>query len=189
MHRRFARWRVVAPLLIVGLSLSACVTKPTQQAEPHWVRRGEGVFWDVAALYAVGMSGVGDIPTEARPAKVLKQEADQHARAQIATTLVTYVDQLLPNAAALETAFGAGDAALSKDVVQAIHAAVLSEGIVVQRWIDPFSQAVYSLLRIDRRRIVGAMTTGQRDEADRRRVAAQADATFERLRRQGAPWR
>jgi len=184
MHRRFARWRAVVPLLVVGLSLSACVTQPTQQAEPHWVRRGEGVFWDVAALYAVGMSGVGDIPTEARPAKVLKQEADQHARAQVTTTLVTYVDHLFQDAA-----FGSNDAAESEDELRAIHAAIFPEGTIVHRWIDPFSGEAYSLFRIDRRWIVGAMTTGQRDEADRRRVAAQADAVFERLRRQGTPWR
>jgi len=188
MQRCFTAWRAVVPLLAVGLSLSGCVTRSAQQSpqqeEPHWVRRGEGVFWDQAALYAVGISDTSGRQTDARPVKILKREADQHARTQVAMTLVSYVDQLFQ-----EAAFGSNDAAESEDELQAIQAAIFPEG-TVHRWIDPFSGEAYSLFRrIDRRRIVGAMTTGQRDEADRRRMAAQADAVFERLRRQGTPWR
>ena len=183
MHRCSTAWRAVAPLLVVGLSLSACVTRPVQQAEPHWVRRGEGVFWDQAALYAVGVSNVGDAPTDARPSNVLKREADQRSRVQIATTLISYLNQLVKYAAE------AGDTAVAEEM-QAIHSAILAEGVVVHRWIDPFSQAVYALFRIDRRRIHGAMMAmWQRDEASRRRLAARADVIFERLRRQGEAWR
>ncbi len=185
MHPPSTSWRAVAPLLIVGLSLSACVTQRVQQVEPHWVRRGEGVFWDVAAIYGVGTSATGnagDTPTDAQPMKVLKPVADERAQAQVETILVVYVDQLFQDAL-----LAGGDAA---DEIPAIQAAILSEGVIVDRWIDPFSQAVYSLFRIDRRRIPQAiMTAGQRDAAGRRRLAAQADAIFERLRPQGEAWK
>jgi len=185
MHRRSARWHAVAPLLVVVLSFSACVARPVQHAEPHWVRRGEGVFWDTTAIYGVGTPDARDTPTDARPIKILRQTADRRARAQVATALDAYVGQLFQPAG-----LNGNDSTASADAMQAIHTAILSEGVVAQRWVDPFSEAVYSLFRIDRQRISGAiMTAGQRDEAGMRRVAAQADAIFERLRQQGAPWR
>jgi len=166
----------------VVLSFSACVTQSAQQAEPHWVRRGEGVFWDTTAIYGVGTAGYGDLSTDdTRSTKIFRQEADRRARAQIATALDVYVNQLFQEAGFDDTA--------SADERRAVHAALFPEGVVVHRWTDPFSERVYALFRIDRRRIPGAiMAAWQPDEA-KRRLAAQADATFERLRQQGAPWR
>ena len=179
MYRHSARWRSVAPILM-GLSLSACVTRWAQQAEPHWVRRGEGLFWDTTAVYGVGMS----TPADVRPVKVLKQAADLRVRAQIRAAIDTYVDQLFQEAGFED------QAAASAEEMRSVSAAVLSEGSVVQRWIDPFSGTVYALFRVDRGRIPRAIMTAERiGEIDRQHLAAQADAVFERLRQQGEPWR
>ena len=140
--------------LSMGILLVAgCATSPKPSADPAsmgpaWVMKGGGAF-DVEkgkVFYGVGIaSGI-------KNKALLRQTADNRARAEIAKTMETYVATLAKDYMASTTA---GDMSKSSEeqhvetALKTFSKTTLHGAAIVDRWMDPSDGSMYSLCELD----------------------------------------
>lgn len=140
--------------LSMGIMLVAgCATSPKPSADPAsmgpaWVMKGGGAF-DVEkgkVFYGVGIaSGI-------KNKALLRQTADNRARAEIAKTMETYVATLAKDYMASTTA---GDMSKSSEeqhvetALKTFSKTTLHGATIVDRWMDPSDGSMYSLCELD----------------------------------------
>ncbi len=140
--------------LSMGILLVAgCATSPKPSADPAsmgpaWVMKGGGAF-DVEkgkVFYGVGIaSGI-------KNKALLRQTADNRARAEIAKTMETYVATLAKDYMASTTA---GDMSKSSEeqhvetALKTFSKTTLHGATIVDRWMDPADGSMYSLCELD----------------------------------------
>ncbi len=140
--------------LAMGILLVAgCSTTPKPSADPAsmgpaWVMKGSGAF-DVEkgkVFYGVGVaSGI-------KNKALLRQTADNRARAEIAKTMETYVATLSKDYMASTTA---GDMSKSSEeqhvetALKTFSKTTLHGAEIVDRWMDPSDGTMYSLCELD----------------------------------------
>jgi len=140
--------------LSMGILLVAgCATSPKPSADPAsmgpaWVMKGGGAF-DVEkgkVFYGVGIaSGI-------KNKALLRQTADNRARAEIAKTMETYVATLAKDYMASTTA---GDMSKSSEeqhvetALKTFSKTTLHGATIVDRWMDPSDGSMYSLCELD----------------------------------------
>jgi len=140
--------------LSMGILLVAgCATSPKPSADPAsmgpaWVMKGGGAF-DVEkgkVFYGVGIaSGI-------KNKALLRQTADNRARAEIAKTMETYVATLAKDYMASTTA---GDMSKSSEeqhvetALKTFSKTTLHGATIVDRWMDPTDGSMYSLCELD----------------------------------------
>ncbi|KAF5434754.1 hypothetical protein C5S36_04490 [Candidatus Methanophagaceae archaeon] len=140
--------------LSMGILLVAgCATSPKPSADPAslgpaWVMKGSGAF-DVEkgkVFYGVGLaSGI-------RNKALLRQTADNRARAEIAKTMETYVATLAKDYMASTTA---GDMSKSSEeqhvetALKTFSKTTLHGAVIVDRWMDSSDGTMYSLCELD----------------------------------------
>ena len=145
---------VVAVLLSFGLLLmNGCASKPTPSADsaasgPGWVMKGSGAF-DVEkgkVFYGVGVaSGI-------KNKALLRQTADNRARAEISKTLETYVASLTKDYMASTTAGDMSKSSEEQHVESALKTFsknTLRGATIVDRWMDPADGSMYALCELD----------------------------------------
>lgn len=135
------------------LLLAGCTTTPKPSADPAsmgpaWVMKGGGAF-DVEkgkVFYGVGIaSGI-------RNKALLRQTADNRARAEIAKTMETYVATLAKDYMASTTA---GDMSKSSEeqhvetALKTFSKTTLHGATIVDRWMDSSDGSMYSLCELD----------------------------------------
>jgi hypothetical protein len=140
--------------LAMGILLVAgCASSPEPSADPAsmgpaWVMKGGGAF-DVEkgkVFYGVGISS--GIKNKA----LLRQTADNRARAEIAKTMETYVATLAKDYMASTTA---GDMSKSSEeqhvetALKTFSKTTLHGATIVDRWMDPADGSMYSLCELD----------------------------------------
>ena len=140
--------------LSMGILLVAgCATSPKPSADPAsmgpaWVMKGGGAF-DVEkgkVFYGVGIaSGI-------KNKALLRQTADNRARAEIAKTMETYVATLAKDYMASTTA---GDMSKSSEeqhvetALKTFSKTTLHGAAIVDRWMDPSDGSMYALCELD----------------------------------------
>ena len=140
--------------LAMGILLVAgCATSPKPSADPAaqgpaWVMKGGGAF-DVEkgkVFYGVGIaSGI-------KNKALLRQTADNRARAEIAKTMETYVATLAKDYMASTTA---GDMSKSSEeqhvetALKTFSKTTLHGAAIVDRWMDPSDGSLYALCELD----------------------------------------
>lgn len=140
--------------LSMGILLVAgCATSPKPSADPAslgpaWVMKGSGAF-DVEkgkVFYGVGIaSGI-------RNKALLRQTAENRARAEIAKTMETYVATLAKDYMASTTA---GDMSKSSEeqhvetALKTFSKTTLHGAAIVDRWMDPSDGSLYALCELD----------------------------------------
>ena len=145
---------ILAMVLFMGLSLMAgCASKPKPSADsatagPEWVMKGSGAF-DVEkgkVFYGVGVaSGI-------KNKALLRQTADNRARAEIAKTLETYVASLAKDYMASTTAGDMSKSSEEQHVETALKTftqTTLRGTAIVDRWVDPADGSMYALCELD----------------------------------------
>lgn len=145
---------ILAMVLFTGLSLMAgCASKPDTNADsaaagPEWVMKGSGAF-DVEkgkVFYGVGVaSGI-------KNKALLRQTADNRARAEIAKTLETYVASLTKDYMASTTAGDMSKSSEEQHVETALKTftqTTLRGTTIVDRWVDPADGSMYALCELD----------------------------------------
>ncbi len=140
-------------LSMVILLVAGCATSPKPSADPAsmgpaWVMKGSGAF-DVAkgkVFYGVGVaSGI-------RNKALLRQTAENRARAEIAKTMETYVATLAKDYMASTTA---GDMSKSSEeqhvetALKTFSKTTLHGAEIVDRWMDPSDGSLYALCELD----------------------------------------
>ena len=141
-------------VLFMGLSLMVgCASKPktsgdSATAGPEWVMKGSGAF-DVEkgkVFYGVGVaSGI-------KNKALLRQTADNRARAEIAKTLETYVASLTKDYMASTTAGDMSKSSEEQHVETALKTftqTTLRGTAIVDRWVDPADGSMYALCELD----------------------------------------
>ena len=140
--------------LSMGILLVAgCATSPKPSADPAsmgpaWVMKGGGAF-DVEkgkVFYGVGIaSGI-------KNKALLRQTAENRARAEIAKTMETYVATLSKDYMASTTA---GDMSKSSEeqhvetALKTFSKTTLHGATIVDRWMDPSDGSLYALCELD----------------------------------------
>jgi hypothetical protein len=141
-------------VLFMGLALMVgCASKPKTSADsaaagPEWVMKGSGAF-DVEkgkVFYGVGVaSGI-------KNKALLRQTADNRARAEIAKTLETYVASLTKDYMASTTAGDMSKSSEEQHVETALKTftqTTLRGTTIVDRWVDPADGSMYALCELD----------------------------------------
>jgi hypothetical protein len=144
---------VLSVMVSLGfLLIFGCQTTPktadTAAAGPEWVMKGGGAF-DVdkgKVFYGVGAaSGIQN-------KSLLRQTADNRARADIAKILETYVASLTKDYMASTTAGDMSKSSEEQHVETALKTftkATLHGAQIVDRWQDPEDKTYYSLCELD----------------------------------------
>ncbi len=142
-------------LLIGALLAAGCSSTPdtapsadTAAQGPEWVMKGSGAF-DVDGtklFYGVGVaSGI-------RNKALLRQTADNRARAEIARTMEVYVASLSKDYMASTTAGDMSKSSEEQHVESALKTftkSTLHGATIVDRWMDPADGSMYSLCELD----------------------------------------
>ena len=135
-------------LLVAGCAASSKPSADPASMGPGWVMKGGGAF-DVEkgkVFYGVGISS--GIKNKA----LLRQTADNRARAEIAKTMETYVATLSKDYMASTTA---GDMSKSSEeqhvetALKTFSKTTLHGATIVDRWMDPADGSMYSLCELD----------------------------------------
>jgi len=147
---------VLGVILIAGIFLTigcASAPKETPSADPaamgpQWVMKGSGAF-DVdgsKVFYGVGVaSGI-------KNKALLRQTSDNRARAEIAKTLEVYVASLSKDYMASTTAGDMSESSEEQHVESALKTftkSTLHGATIVDRWMDPSDESMYSLCELD----------------------------------------
>jgi hypothetical protein len=134
--------------LMTGCASSPKPTADTAAAGPEWVMKGSGAF-DVdgtKVFYGVGAaSGI-------RNKALLRQTADNRARAEIARTMEIYVASLSKDYMASTTAGDMSESSEEQHVETALKTftkATLHGTQIVDRWMDPADGSMYALCELD----------------------------------------
>ena len=137
-------------LMAVGCSSTPDTTPSADTAAmgPPWVMKGSGAF-DVDGsklFYGVGVaSGI-------RNKALLRETADNRARAEIARTMEVYVASLSKDYMASTTAGDMSKSSEEQHVENALKTftkSTLHGAMIVDRWMDPADGSMYSLCELD----------------------------------------
>ena len=147
-------WTIVGIVLLAGVLVTVgCQSTPAPSADtaamgPEWVMKGSGAF-DVDGsklFYGVGVaSGI-------RNKALLRQTADNRARAEIAKTMEVYVASLTKDYMASTTAGDMSESSEEQHVESALKTftkSTLHGATIVDRWMDPADGSMYSLCELD----------------------------------------
>ena len=135
-------------LLIAGCASSPKPSADTASQGPAWVMKGSGAF-DVTkgkVFYGVGVAS--GIPNKA----LLRQTAENRARAEIAKTMETYVATLAKDYMASTTSGDMSKASSEQHVETALKTfskTTLHGAVIVDRWMDPADGSFYALCELD----------------------------------------
>ena len=142
--------RILCVFLGVGILffMGCAAPKPAPPVRPAWVDKGGGAF-DMdkgKVFYGVGLaSGIKN------PA-LLRRAADSSARADIASTLETYVARLTKAYMASTTAGDMSASSEEQHVEEALKTftkATLHGTRIINHWKDPVDGTLYSLCELD----------------------------------------
>lgn len=140
----------VCVLVAMGILffMGCAAPKPAPPAGPAWVNKGSGAF-DVdkgKVFYGVGMASGIKNPS------LLRRAADSSARADIASTLETYVARLTKAYMASTTAGDMSASSEEQHVEEALKTftkATLHGARIINHWKDPVDGTLYSLCELD----------------------------------------
>ena len=136
--------------VVVGCSSTPDTVPSADSAAkgPEWVMKGSGAF-DVDGtklFYGVGVaSGI-------RNKAMLRQTADNRARAEIARTMEVYVASLSKDYMASTTAGDMSESSEEQHVESALKTftkSTLHGATIVDHWVDPADGSMYSLCELD----------------------------------------
>jgi hypothetical protein len=178
---------ILGIMLLAGVFLSVgCQSAPTPSADtaamgPEWVMKGSGAF-DVDGtklFYGVGVaSGI-------RNKALLRQTADNRARAEIAKTMEVYIASLTKDYMASTTAGDMSKSSEEQHVESALKTftkSTLHGATIVDRWKDPADGSMYSLCELDLIRFKEALDNYKElDEKVRDYVRENAETMHEEL--------
>jgi len=178
----------MAVFLVLVLLFAGCGKKPKPSADsavkgPAWVTRGSGAFEDEdgKVFYGVGAaSGISD-------KVLLRQTADNRARAEIAKILETYVAMLSKDYLA-STSSGEMKKASEEQRVEIALKTFTKTKIrgaqIVDRWMDPADKIMYSLCKLDLLLFKKALHNYENlDQVIREHVGKNADKLHEELQK------
>lgn len=145
--------RMMLILAMSALPLAACSGKQTPGEAaasveyPEWVLRGGGAYGgEKDVLYGVGASAGVKNPSLAR------SRADNRARADVQKVMQTYTASLMKDYAA-STATGdlnnSSEEQHVEEAVKTFSAGTLSGVMIVDHWVNPQDNTLYSLARLD----------------------------------------
>ena len=123
-------------------------TADTAASGPQWVMKGSGAFDVEKGKVFYGVGAASGIKNKA----LLRQTADNRARAEIAKTMEIYVASLSKDYMASTTA---GDMETSSEeqhvetALKSFTKATLHGATIVDRWMDPADGTMYALCELD----------------------------------------
>ncbi len=135
-------------LLIAGCASSPKPTADTAAQGPAWVMKGSGAFDVTKGKVFYGVGAASGIRNKA----LLRQTADNRARAEIAKTMESYVATLAKDYMASTTA---GDMSKSSEeqhvetALKTFSKTTLHGAEIVDRWMDPSDGTMYALCELD----------------------------------------
>jgi hypothetical protein len=145
---------VLAVLIIAVVFLTfGCASSPKESADsaakgPEWVMKGSGAFDVDGTKVFYGVGAASGIKNKA----LLRQTADNRARAEIARTMEVYVASLTKDYMASTTAGDMSQSSEEQHVETALKTftkATLHGAQIVDRWMDPADGSMYSLCELD----------------------------------------
>ncbi len=152
MKTRYLQVSVVA--MILSLLLAAgCHKKPLPSADtaikgPAWAVKGSGAFEDQGSKVFYGVGLASGIQNKA----LLRQTADNRARAEIAKIMETYVAALGKDYMSSTLSSDMKKAAEEQHVEVALKTftkTTVHGAQIIDRWVDPADKAMYSLCKLD----------------------------------------
>jgi hypothetical protein len=170
-------------ILMIPLLVFGCVgSKRMGGAKPPaWVLQGSGAFKDAGNKVFYGVGAVTGI----RNRPLAETAADNRARAEITRVFETYSASLMRDYAASTTAGDFSRSAEEQQVEQTVKtfsAATLSGVMIIDRWIDPHDETVYSLARMDLEKFKESMERAKDlSEEVKDYVKKNAEKAFDRL--------
>jgi hypothetical protein len=145
---------ILVVVTLFGISLmTGCASKPVPSADsaaagPEWVMKGSGAFDVEKGKVFHGVGVASGIKNKA----LLRQTADNRARAEIAKTMETYVASLSKDYMASTTAGDMSNSSEEQHVETALKTftqTTLRGTTIVDRWVDPADGSMYSLCELD----------------------------------------
>ncbi len=123
-------------------------TADTAASGPQWVMKGSGAFDIEKGKVFYGVGAASGIKNKA----LLRQTADNRARAEIAKTMEIYVASLSKDYMASTTAGDLSESSEEQHVETALKSftkATLHGATIVDRWMDPADGTMYALCELD----------------------------------------
>ena len=145
---------VAVVFIVSGLLLwGGCQKKPKPSADtaikgPRWVVLGSGAFEDQGNKVFYGVGLASGITNKA----LLRQTADNRARAEIAKILQTYISALGKDYMASTISSDMKKASEEQHVESALKTftkTTVRGAQIVDRWVDPADKVMYSLCKLD----------------------------------------
>jgi hypothetical protein len=139
---------IAVAFLMTGCASSPAPTADTAAAGPEWVMKGSGAFDVDGSKVFYGVGAASGIKNKA----LLRQTADNRARAEIARTMEIYVANLTKDYMASTTAGDMSESSEEQHVETALKTftkATLHGTQIVDRWMDPADGSMYALCELD----------------------------------------
>jgi hypothetical protein len=139
---------IAVAFLMNGCASSPAPTADTAAAGPEWVMKGSGAFDVDGSKVFYGVGAASGIKNKA----LLRQTADNRARAEIARTMEIYVANLTKDYMASTTAGDMSESSEEQHVETALKTftkATLHGTQIVDRWMDPADGSMYALCELD----------------------------------------
>jgi len=135
------------------LLIAGCATPPKPSADPAaqgpaWVMKGSGAFDVEKGKVFYGVGSAAGIKNKA----LLRQTAQNRARAEIAKTMETYVATLAKDYMASTTAGDMSESSEEQHVETALRTfskATLHGAEIVEMWMDPSDGSMYALCELN----------------------------------------
>ncbi|MEE8540882.1 MAG: hypothetical protein V3S66_04390 [Desulfobacterales bacterium] len=139
---------ILSPLLVAGCHKKPRLSADTAIKGPAWVVKDSGAFEDQGgkAFYGVGLAS--GIQNKA----LLRQTADNRARAEIAKIMETYVAILSKDYMSSTMSSDMKKASEEQHVEVALKTftkTTVRGAQIIDRWVDPADKAMYSLCKLD----------------------------------------
>ena len=132
--------------LILVLFFTGCATTKAVSSSPDWVNKGSGAFDGEMGKVFYGVGVASNIKNKA----MLRQTADNRARAEIAKVMNTYVASLAKDYMATTAA---GDNVSEEQHIEnslkSFTKATLAGVEIVDHWLDTTDGSMYALSRFD----------------------------------------
>ena len=139
---------LAAVLIAVGCSSTPTPSADTAAQGPKWVMKGSGAFDVDGSKLFYGVGVASGIHNKA----LLRETADNRARAEIAKTMEVYVASLSKDYMASTTAGDMSKSSEEQHVENALKTftkSTLHGATIVDRWMDPADGSMYSLCELD----------------------------------------
>ena len=152
MKAKYLRVSVVIMILSL-LMVAGCQKKPRPSADtaikgPAWAVKGSGAFEDQGSKVFYGVGLASGIQNKA----LLRQTADNRARAEIAKIMETYVVALGKDYMASTMSSDMKKASDEQHVEVALKTftkTTVRGAQIIDRWVDPADKTMYALCKLD----------------------------------------